>query len=134
MLLRSASWPARRAVALLAAAAFLSGCHSWRAAGNPAADHLRDEGPRDVRVWRSSSDAPWELEDATVRGDSLVGSDGDGRLRSVPLSDVRRVDVRRLDAGKTTLLVAAGAVVGFGILYSVALTEGIEDAADSAFE
>lgn len=122
----------RRAVALVVAAAFLPACTTWRATTEPPGDHLREEGPSDVRVWPSSSDERIELDGATVRGDSLVGTDGDGQIEAVPVSDVRRMEVRETNAGKTTLLVlgvAGGALLAFGGLYAALLSDAVEDAA-----
>lgn len=131
MLTRTSSSPVRRVVALVVTAVFLPACTSWRAATAPPGDHLREEGPADVRVWHASSGERTELDGATVRGDSLVGADGDGRLEAVPLSDVRRMEVRETDGGKTTLLVlgvAGGALLAFGALYAVLVTDAVEDA------
>lgn len=101
----------RTVVALaLLASVILSGCHGWRPQTSPTAGA---QLPNPARV------TPMEgseivLRNATVSQDSLVGTGERGQRVALPLSQVRRVEARRVDGGRTALLVGGilAAVLG----------------------
>lgn len=100
-----------------------SACFSYRAVSEPLPVVLAR--PQTVRV-HGAMGARVEIGTARITGDSLVGRDPWGptpgelgvtsvRLLAVRLSDVRKVEVRKFDRGKTVtrVVVSVGALVGF---------------------
>ena len=89
--------------------ALVSGCTSWYQAYPDSlmspADVIQVWAPDRVRILRQRG-AELELHGPTMSGDSIVGEVrrfGSGRV-AVPLSDVRRLDVRDGNALKTGIL------------------------------
>jgi hypothetical protein len=89
----------RRGIATILLAIHLAGCSSWQSVGGVG-------GAERVRVTRRTGEQI-ELTRPTIRGDSIVA----GSI-AIPRSDVESVEVRRISAGRTLLLVA-GIVVLF---------------------
>lgn len=101
------------AVALLAV--FLSGCMHWsRTDLEP--QHL----PHRVRVTLQTG-AQMQLGDPTIEGDSLVGFDP--ARRSIPLTQVKLAQVRKIDGGATARLIA-GAFVAARLIGALAMDTG----------
>jgi hypothetical protein len=98
----------------------LSGCSAWKKQrGGVEAILARRDPPRKVRVTLLDGSRV-EFQSPAIRGDSLVGNvsyavhhesrwDETRRaLSGVPLADIRRVELRKFDAGRTLLLVGIG--------------------------
>jgi len=101
-------------VALLLAVLTLGGCMTWRPATLPPRSLLAGAQETSVRVWRRGGE-PIVLRTPVILGDSIVGSAPGASWTdrtAIALSDVTRVEVERVDANRTVLLVAAlGATV-----------------------
>ncbi len=105
---RRSRTPLATAAGLLVAVV-ASGCTSWYQAYPESSmspvDVIQVWAPDRVRILRQRG-AELELHEPTVSGDSIVGEVrrfGSGRV-AVPLSDVRRLDVRDGNALKTGIL------------------------------
>jgi hypothetical protein len=101
---------ARRAILAAACPLLLGGCMGWtdRPAPTPAASRII---PGPVRLTRADGSAV-VLADAIIRDDSIMGAPNhnpDAGV-SLPLSDVRKVEVRRIDVASTTWAVLLGGV------------------------
>jgi hypothetical protein len=90
---------------------YLSGCTSWRAQTVAPERVLQDSQlvRKGVRITTLDGQR-FKVEHPVLRGDSLTGT-RDTAAIAIPLSQVRGLDVRRPNAGRTTLLVT-GSVVG----------------------
>lgn len=100
---------------LLLASMTLSGCQGWRAQTNPPSGA---QLPNPARITRTD-ESMLVLRNAAVSHDSIVGQVGRSGATervAVPLSQVRRIDARRMDGARTALL-GAGVLVGvFGLV------------------
>ena len=104
-----------RSALLLALAASLGGCRTWRPREGPVVDAVRARAARADRPARLTLRDGRELtlDSLAVRGDSVVGYTRErppARV-AVPLVDVVQVAERRVDAGET----AANALTGVGL-------------------
>ena len=110
--------------------AFLISCTAWHEK-RPPQDYVRKEAPRQARVTHSDGSVS-TLEATSVRRDSLIGvappgrgSSGATQPVSVPLADVRKLEVRETDTLKTVALVGGlillGAIVVTAALASAAI-------------
>jgi len=116
----------RRAVSLLLLAAYLPACTSYQATTQPVAElTAAPNAPSHLRV-TTSNGATVEVDEPRVVNDTLYGSTwttGAGGKQSagvmtIPLADIRTVEVKKGDATKTLLLV--GGIVGGILIISVA--------------
>jgi hypothetical protein len=101
---------------LLLALAFLAGCHSWKPSDLTPAATLAEKPRTEIRVITPAGRTV--VQRPSVVGDSLVGSTSAGsalRRYAVALRDVTRVDVRRLDRGKTVAVLGGVVLVGIAI-------------------
>jgi hypothetical protein len=116
-----------RSLPLLVAvtAALVTACHSWRTPPSPVAETLADR-PDEVRITRNDH-SQLTLHRPRLSGDTLIGE----RIASqpvtvsVPLGDIRSIEVRRFDGLKT-----AGLIAGVGataILIAAAASDGGDD-------
>ena len=106
-------------IACLLLLLYLPACTSWQV-GTPApAEFVEREHPQKVRVTRTDG-ATLELKAPAVREDSLVGTVGQDSTVSLALSEVRSVEAKRTDAGKTLLLIGAGGLVVVAVVYATA--------------
>ena len=110
----------------------LSACHSWRVqAIAPKQFVIRDSTQR-IRVLRLNG-AQVTMKRAHVQGDTLYGrptridKSASDTLVAIPLTDVRAIELRQGDAGKTTglvlgilALVAGAVLVLFAAAYAAA--------------
>lgn len=105
------------------------GCYSWHALPStlpPPSDIVHQP----VRVTLRSGQVR-SLDDASVTGDSLIWWEERAfkltrqRAGSLPVSEIAKLEVRRLDVGKSIAAGAGGAVVGtavvVGLLYAAVL-------------
>lgn len=108
----------RRHRAILVLTAFIAiGCSSWHARVAPsAADAVSFAHP--IRVTRADRSVV-VLDHARVSGDSLVGEQGGARV-ALPISDVQRLDERRISGPRTTALVVGSLLAAFVVLAIVA--------------
>jgi hypothetical protein len=76
------------------------------------------EGERVIRgkLLQGSSADTLLCSVALSNGDPLVPSRGLRGTVSVPVADVERLEVRRLEKGRTAIVVGAGALLGFAML------------------
>jgi hypothetical protein len=89
-------------------------CTTYRLLADPATE--LQEAPKPVNAARVTirTGERLELDAPLVTGDSLRGFLLDGSMRSLALTDVTAVEVRRVSAGKT-----AGAVLGMVALSGI---------------
>ena len=101
------------------------GCTRWVQPEHPVPSFLPNQHEDILRVLRNSGQTV-VLRSPRVVGDSLVGLSvvavGDGPRQAVPLSDVRSVEVRRVDGGATGGLVVL-TVAAVGALYAIAVAQ-----------
>ena len=107
---------ARRFIAALLMV-LLTACHSWQPTTVSPQGWTPEERPSSVRVTLMNRETI-TLEYPTMRNDSIIGVVPylNGYSRAVAVSDVSRVEVRQLNAGRTiglSLLLAG--LVAFGI-------------------
>ncbi len=108
--------PWHRTLSAVLLAAYLPACTSWQM-GTPSPEtFVTTEHPERVRVTRTDG-ATLTLHAPFVRGDSLLGIRARGLAQpergdtlGLPLSEVRRVDVRRTNTTGTLLVVGVGLV------------------------
>jgi len=109
----------RRPVGVLVAGLALTSCATWQPTTVPAPQVIEEEHPSSVRLTLSSGERVI-LDQPEARADSIVGTEvTETQPRSVPLSQVRQVDVRRTNVAAaifTTVPLALAAI----ILYAVA--------------
>jgi hypothetical protein len=88
------------------AAALSTACHSWRTPSTPAAETLA-RSPNEVRVTRNDY-SQLTLHRPRLSGDTLIGERiaSQAVTVSVPLADIRSIEVRRFDGLKTAGLIA----------------------------
>jgi hypothetical protein len=94
------------------ALALVAGCQSWRSSNVSPAATLGDKPPTEIRVTTASGRQT--VHGPSIAGDSLIGathgaSTTAGRY-AVPLQDVQRIEVRRVDAVKTIALLGGVAL------------------------
>ena len=114
------------AVALLLAVLTLGGCMTWRPATLPPRTLLAGAQETVVRVWGRAG-GPVVLRTPVIIGDSLVGTAPDSTWMArtaIALSDITRVEVQRVDAGRTTLLVAALGATAVAVAAAVGSNSG----------
>ncbi len=114
MIKRNAQWPLARSVAMVLRVTFAVSCTTWQRQPFPAAAIVNDEHPSKMRVTLHNR-VRVEIDSPRIEGDSLVGGQivgGGGRRRrvAVALGDIRFVETRVVDAGRTTLV-----LVGVGL-------------------
>ncbi len=106
-----------RFVAYVLLLAFASSCMGpWRVQSGDARSIVEAKRPNKIRVYRSGGSGV-ELENPTIVGDSLVGMSTQPRPSvrvAMPLDQIRAVETRGIDGGKTTAL-----VLGVGALVAV---------------
>ena len=115
-----------RVIALLMACTLSSACTAWHTTSLQPQQFSAEKSPRKARLTLSDGTRLTARHPVMV-GDSLVWADGssasprDSTRSAVLASSVRRVQVRRVDAGLTIgLVMLVGAAVGGAILYSIA--------------
>lgn len=82
----------------------LQACRSWRRNDSPVRE-IMIEPPSRVRVIRATGSVV-DVIKPRLAGDTLYGRVTEGAEMSIPLDEIRGVEVRRFSAGKTILLVA----------------------------
>lgn len=118
--------PPRRVIGfVLFASMTLSACHGWRSQTAPSSG---TQLPNPVRVTRMESVIL--LRDAVVARDSIIGRayrPGGSERVAVPLSDVRRIEGRGMDGGRTALLGAGilAGVLGLAILAAASIPPSV---------
>jgi hypothetical protein len=96
--------------------AFAGACHSWHERDLSTGIAPAVAGGKDVRVTRADGSSI-RLDQPRVEGDSLTGRSHDASTRvTLPVSEVRRVDARTLNVGRTALVV--GGLLTFMTLFS----------------
>lgn len=117
----------RRMVCMVTLLAILPSCISYQAR---SMDLLADGHPRPIRVTLADrsrlifSDASI-VNDTIVSSGSLSGLSGSETRDRVPLQDARLIEVRRVDVGRTALLilgVSAGVMALLGIAAAIAVS------------
>jgi len=101
----------------LLATAVLAACMSWQSPKN-VQEQLRAPGTSGTRARVTTGTATWTMDSVIIEGDNLSGlrtDSGPPFPASVPLSEVRRIEVRRVSAGRTAAMLGASAVVGLAI-------------------
>jgi hypothetical protein len=112
---------------VLLASMTLSGCHGWRSQTNPPSGA---QLPDPARITRTDASVV-VLRDAAVSRDSIVGqvdrSGGTERV-AIPLSQVRRIDARGMDGGRTALLGAGilAGLLGLAVLAAASIPPSAE--------
>ena len=99
-----------RPVALALLVVHLSACSSWQLTTVAPPQLIAEEEPSQVRITRTDGEQV-TIRNPEVRADSIVGED-----RSVAVSDVQQLEVRRFRAGATVGLVLLIGVVAVGAL------------------
>lgn len=116
----------RRTVSLVLLAAYLPACTSYRATTQPLAEvTAAPTAPAHIRV-TTTAGAQIEVDSPRVANDTLYGSTwvtgpgGQQRagIMTIPISDIRTVEVKKGDGMKTLLLV--GGIVGGLLILSAA--------------
>ena len=113
--------PKRQAVAspMVAAIAMVAGCASWHHVDLAADRLVQEQKPEAVRVTRLDSSRV-VLRAPQVIGDSLVGNiqtpDGGKQRTSVFVDSVKSIEVHKINAGRTALVVIGTAGVVFAVL------------------
>lgn len=126
----------RRALAALAVSLLFAGCHTYTEvspAAVPPGSYVRltlergarlsvgsgvlpdGTGPLTGRLMEGSSAETLRFSMALRNGDSGVASRGLRSGVSVPVADVARVEVRRLQKGRTAVAVGVGAALAFTV-------------------
>ena len=117
----------RRVVSLLLLAAYLPACTSYQATTQPVAElTAAPKPPEHLRV-TTTDGAQIDVNDPRVANDTLYGSTwttgagGEQRagVMTIPLADIRTVEVRKSDGTKTLLLV--GGFVAVTLIAGLAL-------------
>ncbi|HJR16014.1 MAG TPA: hypothetical protein VJ808_04105 [Gemmatimonadales bacterium] len=99
-----------RVAAMITLAQVAGACMSWQTQEASPEQLLAENPPDQVRVTRADGSTVLIVK-PLISGDSLTGTlpgsaPDSGRPLSLPLADVRSVEVRRVNAGRTALLVA----------------------------
>lgn len=111
---------ARRALLAAACLLLMGGCTAWMERPAPAVSRII---PGPVRLTRTDGSTV-VLADAMVRDDSIIGAPNhnpDAGV-SLALSEVRRVEVRRVDVASTTWAVLLGAAAAARIALYILLS------------
>ncbi len=117
----------RRVVLPLTLLAFLSACHKWVPLEPPVARAIAETESGTIRITLAdSSRVVLKTGYMEIEGDSLYSVDVNTRPVTLPLSDVLVVEEKKLEGGKTALLiggivlvVAAAAFIAAGIAYGL---------------
>lgn len=116
--------PLRRTILAAGCALLLGACATWseQVTPQPAAQRTLHGT---VRITRGNGRSI-TLNEADVRGDSLVGLSTEFRHASIPLAQVKRLDRRRTDVVGT---IAAAAVVVAAVfsVYAIAILSVVDD-------
>jgi hypothetical protein len=116
--------PIRRSTVASTCVLLLGGCTTWEEPPAPSPTEARAIHGL-VRVTRSDGSS-MELGDARVQRDSIVGTprrNADARV-AIALSDVRRVEVERVDVAASTWTVLLAGVAAFYIFLRLAVGGG----------
>ena len=115
--------PFVRGVALALFVLYLPACTTWRAQSFPAQAVIRDDHPKRIRLTRLDGSRV-ELTNPRIVGDSIVGTRPGWRGfvdgPAVALDDIRIVETREIDDGKTTALVVGLGIAGLAVAAVVA--------------
>ena len=106
----------------------IAGCMSWQSPKN-LQEQLRAPGPSGTRARVTTGAGQWTLDSVVIEGDALIGTrtdSGPPRPVRLPLSDVRRIEVERVNAGRTLALIGGVAVVAVGVAAAI-VAEGLND-------
>jgi hypothetical protein len=99
----------------------MQACMTWGASVQPVAEVLEQKPGSALKVVRADL-STHELRDAWISGDTLRGRRMPGNTDfAVPLTDIRSVEVRRLSATRTLLLIA-----GLGVTAAI-VAEAVSD-------
>lgn len=101
--------PARRPILALCCLLALGACTTWEEQSAPAPA----AAGREIRAVRLTLDDGFSmvLENAVVRGDSIVGTPPDRSVQTaVALADVKKAEIRRIDPASTFWTVFLGVV------------------------
>jgi hypothetical protein len=107
----------RRARPLLLLLCYASGCTSWQVQQIAPAQLVADRHPSTVRVTRADH-SRLVLQQPAIVADTLVGAEASGRPAGearIAVSDVQRIEVRHVSAGRTIGLALAVPVVALGV-------------------
>jgi len=124
---------AQRLRSLLLLAAYLPACSSYQVTTEPVAVLTAQPAPAKTLLVTTIRQATLEVQDPTVLRDTLFGTlltvtsrgaPSTEPLR-LPLSEIAKVEVRKPDATKTTILVVA--LVGFVVAMTVAASNAMDD-------
>ena len=96
----------------------LNACTSWQIAPTAPAQVVSERHPKQVRV-RKADGRKVVLREPLVRGDSLLGLAGRDTT-GLALGEVDSLEVKRVDAGKTTAFVLFTAGILFAVAYVAA--------------
>jgi hypothetical protein len=119
----------RRCGSAFLLATYLTGCTSWRAQNVAPERVLQDSNlvRKGVRITTLDGQR-FKVEHPTLRADTLTGT-RDTAAVAVPLGQIRELEVRRLSAQRTALLVAgslvgaAAAALGVMCIYLCGMTD-----------
>ena len=104
-----------RPMAVLLLALQLQACHYWEPTFVRPPRVIAEEEPSQVRITRTDGEQV-TLQSPWVRADSIVGQDRSEAVwadRSVAVSDIRGMEIRRFSPGKTVGLLFLGVALGF---------------------
>ena len=113
-----------RVIAAVLLLAYLPACSSWRVENVSPQALIEAKHPTQVRVSRPDG-TKQVLHQPSIAGDTLRGS---AQEPAIPLDDVRTVETRHRNTGKSLLLVGGILIVG-GIV-AVAIVCSTEDCLD----
>lgn len=120
----------RRLIAALLVATIPSGCYKWGTVTGPLASVIDRESTKKVKLTHRG-DSTLVLERSRVRKDTLRGNvpskTGVGsRLHVIPVAEIEKVQVRKLDRLATggTILGATVAALGVAAIVALATWEG----------
>ncbi len=98
---------------VLAIPLLLAGCYTWSTSTQPVQSVVAKHQGDHLRV-KVAGRAMFDLYDARVEGDSLIGTSGAGKRYAVATEDVEYVPVQKTDTVKTGFVMA-------GVMVAVAL-------------
>jgi len=97
----------RRIVAWALLFTYLPACTSWRVVGPTPGEYLQTQRPGEIQVTLTDNSQA-KLRAPALFGDTLVGTVGGGLVQgdtahqaSIPVGDVRTLEVRKFSIGKT---------------------------------
>ncbi|MEE8193417.1 MAG: hypothetical protein V3T74_11770 [Gemmatimonadales bacterium] len=112
---------ARRLIACILLPCYLVACSTWKTQEASPQQVLADEQPDKVRVTLADG-SQVVLEEPVISGDTLTGV-AEGQQRSIPLSDVADVQVKKTEALLTAAFVFGTVVVvgalALGVAYAI---------------